>query len=92
MSRWSLKQTEKMIGAAEECSIQFRKLDTAKGLIMGDEILVDHTEGDWLGTLVHELCHYLRGDANHREIGKFLKRWTREASWSEKVALMLSVF
>jgi len=68
----------------EEVDVKIRPLGKYAGFFILATVFIDHRGGDVLGTVVHELLHYLYEYKPHKWIYKQEGEWIKKASWKMK--------
>ena len=61
-----------------------KKLKMCMGICTNDYISIDHTRGDILDTLIHELLHRVYPKKNDGWVNKVSKNWIKNSTWGMK--------
>ncbi len=75
----------------EEVDLRFRPLGKYAGIFVLATVFVDHRSGDVLGTVVHELLHYLYEGKPHKWIYNQEREWVRKSSWKMKKQVLQEI-
>lgn len=75
----------------EEVDIRIRPLGKYAGFFILATVFVDHRGGDVLGTVVHELLHYLYEKKPHKWVYDMEKWWIRNSSWRMKKKVLQEI-
>ncbi len=55
-----------------------------------EKIEIDHTKGELLETVVHEILHHLKPKKKNSDIDKLEEQWVKNSSWIEKQDVLLA--